>query len=390
MQCTKCGKDLPDTVSFCFSCGSPVTGGAAETSMTSYAAPEASAAQAPIDHANQESARPEEAGFVFQEFSGGPSLPQQGEPLRMAPGFVPFVSTPGFPGGGPGFAPPGTVPGYPADVSSPFALSNQGLYLPPPVAAAPARKRRGRSVGCIVLYAFLAIVLLFTALTVGVYEIGSHVLGKANARYQAEEAAAMQLYQQVTSKTPTLQDSLTGNGSSLDNWSFYDYPSYGCALDSQGLRAHISASGRFVYCTSTIATTFKNVAFQIQMQIDHGDAGGLVFRVSSSADGSTASLYIFQITPAGAYSLYLNKDTKKALFSSLATGTTQAMNTQHGAANTLMLIAEGQVFDLYVNQQFVIQLRDATLATGTVGMLADDRTNAADILYSNAKIWDLD
>lgn len=367
MQCANCARTLPDDVKFCLSCGSPVTpANASLAPVTDGTYQETTLAQA--HDADQGMLNPADADFTFQEFGTAPrARPLTGQGRPQAAASAPYAGTTPYP-----------LPAAPGMYPSPVA--------PYPLPAAPSPKRRGRSVGCIVLYAFLAIALLFTGLGVGIHEIGSHVLGKAEARNDTTKATAMQLYQQVTSQRPTFQDPITD--SSFNGWNTFEQTNYGCMLDTTGLRVHIKETDHFTYCTNT-GYNFINIAFQIQMRFISGDAGGLVFRVTPTADGSTAGLYMFQVAPTGGYTLDLDKDTSAAKFSVLATGTTQAANFLGQQASTLTLIAKGAVFDLYINQQFVVQVQDATLTTGTVGVLANDGGDSTTILYTNAKVWDL-
>ena len=400
MQCTRCAKPLPEGVRFCLACGFPVNAGGqapmGNAPMPKQVSPGVPFTQAATNSTGQAGVEPAQADFAFQEFSASPVRPAippafvspgnvPGYP-GATPGFAPPGNMPGYPGTTPAFAPPGNMPGYPGIVPSAFPPgSSQGMYPPPmmPVAAPVKPKRRGRSVGCIVLYAFLAIALLFGGLCVTVYEVGTHALGNAPINSDATKAAATQLYQQVTSQAPAIQDPLAGSSSNL--WETDD----GCILGTDGWHAHVSDTGHFTYCLDT-ANFLTNVAFQVQMQILTGDAGGLAFRATTEADSSTGSLYFFQVTSSGSYTLYLDTDTNAAKISSLASGTTQAMDTQAQQTNTLAVITKGNIFDLYINRQFVVQVEDATLATGGFGVLADDHTNATDVLYTNAQIWDLD
>jgi hypothetical protein len=236
--------------------------------------------------------------------------------------------------------------------------------------------------GWIVLYAFLAIALLFTGLGVALHEIGAHVLGGLSAQYNAREAAAMQLYREVTSQHPStvdsLQDPLSGH------WSNYQQADYGCASNASGLRAYITSSKHLSYCLDE-TDDYNDFAIQVQMRILSGDAGGLVFRVAPDEK----SLYMFQVTAAGEYALLFDRDADAGTFSSLASGTTGAMNGLAGQGNTLMLIAQGNTFDVFINQQFVAEGQDATLSGGKMGVMAADDSSPTQVVYSDALIWQL-
>lgn len=252
-----------------------------------------------------------------------------------------------------------------------------------PVAAPPKPKRRGRSVGCIILYVFLAIGLLFTGLGIALVTIVSH----ANANYASTKTAATQLYQQVTSQPATIEDLLAGPVST--NWSLGQVGHYGCELDNTALQLSVDDKGIFDYCKN-INDFSSDIAFQAQMRIVSGDGGGLVFRVTPSADGSADGFYLFQVNLQGNYEIYMHQAKVTEQVSLLAAGITQAMDKQPGQANTLTVIAKGTLFNLYINQQFVVQFQNGTLTGAMIGVAAVDVTHAANVLYTGMKLWDLD
>ncbi|HVU68190.1 MAG TPA: hypothetical protein VHD63_13710, partial [Ktedonobacteraceae bacterium] len=224
--------------------------------------------------------------------------------------------------------------------------------------------------------------LLFTGLGVALHEIGAHVLGGLSAQYNAREAAAMQLYREVTSQPPSTQNSL--QDPSQSGWENDQQTDYGCTASSAGLHAYINLSSHFAYCLDQVAV-YNDFAIQVQMHILSGDAGGLVFRVPFGGD----RLYVFQVTAAGKYALLFDKETNAATFSSLASGTTGAMHSFAGEENTLMLIARGNTFDIFINQQFVAEGQDAAIASGRIGVLAAEDSSPTQVVYSDAVIWQL-
>lgn len=364
MQCARCAKPLPEHERVCPFCGLPVNP-QAEDAAAPVAAP------LPVQSAG-------ETGFVFQEFGGQASAPPQ-PPITGIP--APFPEPP-----------VGGLPGYPEAVPPPQPQAGPVGYYPPGIplaytpmpAPAPAQKaRRGLSTGWIVLYVFLGLTVLFTGVGVLAYQLGASFHASTQARADATRAAAMQLYQQITSQAPTLQDSLTDPNS--NSWNLFDKGDYGCALDTNGLRVYINEVRHFIYCTYTAAHV-DSFAFQVQMQISSGDAGGFVFRIEPLNGNTSESLYFFSVTSSGNYKLYLDKDTQAGKISTLSSGMTQAMDSQ-SQTNTLTLIAKGSYFDLYINQEFVTEQHDTTLSFGPVGLLADANTDSTSVLYTNAKFW---
>ena len=389
---------LPEGVGSCPFCGFPVNAGAqiptGDASTLNKASTGVYFGQAGANSVSQAGAGTAQTGFVYQEFGANPGR------SATAPGFAP-QSMPGYQGIAPGFAPqsmpryqgiapgfaPQNMPGYPGTVPSAFPQgSGQGMYPPPmmPVAAPVKPKRRGRSVGCIVLYVLLAIALLFTGLGVALYAVVSH----ASTNYVTTKTAAMQLYQQVTSQPATIADLLAGP-TAFNNWSLNRQMHSSCELDNAALRISTDAKGIFNYCAN-INNFSSDIALQAQMQIAFGDGGGLVFRVTRSADGSTAGFYFFNVNLQGRYAIYMHQIKATQQVSLLATGITQAMFAQPGRTNIITVIAKGTLFDLYLNQQFVVQFQNSALNGAMIGVAASDETHPTSVLYTGIKLWDLD
>lgn len=360
MQCPRCARTLPDDVRFCHFCGFSLAtheSGAGGTNAQAQPAGEpttdkvgAGAQAARTRNGGSRQALPAraEADFAFQEFGGrGASLP----------------------------APPTISPPYL------YQLPLSAPYVPTPPAAPARPQRRGLSTGRIVLCALLAIVLLFTGLGVALYIYGSHVLASSNAANNATKAAAMRLYQQVTSKAPTDADPLTDPSESL--WSPYQRATYGCTVENDGLHVRSSDEGLLAYCLNGLGE-YGDVALQIQMHILSGDAGGLTFRLNTVTQQS----YFLQVGLNGVYGVFAARDPNKPV-TNLARGVTQVMDPAPASVNTLTVIVKGSVFDFYINRQFVTQAQDTAFTRGYIGVLASDDTRSTEVLYTNARIWDL-
>lgn len=357
MQCPRCARTLPDDVRFCYHCGFQLAtheSGAGGTSARAQSAGDpatdkvgvgAQAARIQAREAAQAISARADAGFAFQEFSS------RGTPLPAPP-----------------------------SVPTPYLYT---LPFPTPPAPTPVRpKQRGLSTGWIILCAMLAIVLLFTGLGIALYVVGSHALASDEAANNATKTAAMQLYQQITGTSPTDFDPLTNPATS--SWSNSQQATYGCAIEHDGLHAHISDKGLLVYCLNGKGE-FANVAFQVRMQIRSGDAGGLAFRLNPSTQQS----YFIQVGLNGVYGIFVAKDQTKPV-TNLARGVAQAMDSAPSATNTLTVIAKDSVFDFFINQQFVTQVQDTTFTNGVIGVIAADDTQSTEVLYSDALIWELD
>lgn len=188
----------------------------------------------------------------------------------------------------------------------------------------------------------------------------------------------MRLYDQITSQRPAVEETLTNPQAAT--W----VVNAACTLTkNDGLHVYSSETNYFRYCEG-FTNDYINFAFQVQMQVLSGDAGGLVFRV----DDSSGSLYAFVVSPTGLYRVWILKPgTDHA--EDLTMGTTQAVYPESVQADTLAVIAQGAIFDFYINRQFVTQVQDATLQRGYLGVLASDETQATEVVYTNEQIWDV-
>jgi hypothetical protein len=230
---------------------------------------------------------------------------------------------------------------------------SQAAHVPAvvPYWPAPAQpKRRGRSVGWIILSISLALLLVFIVLGTVLYEVGS----RAVAANQARQDTAMQLYQQVISKPPAISDTLTG---SAPSWDTYQHAPYACAQERDGLYVSAAQTGMFAPCFAQNYGVLTNFAFQITMRVNAGAGGGLLLRASTSE----SVFYVFRVDTNGVYVV-------------------NAYTT---------VIARGQQFDMYLNGHFVTLVQDKTFASGIVGVIASDEKAMAQVVYTDAKVWKL-
>lgn len=185
-----------------------------------------------------------------------------------------------------------------------------------------------------------------------------------------------------TSGTATLTDPLSDN-SNNNNWDTTNgAKASGCAFNNSTYHVIERQKGSLQPCLAT-ATNFSDFLYEVQMTVDTGTQGGIVFR----ADGSQNSFYLFRIGIDGSYFLDLYKDATTA--STLRTGYSAAITPGLGQQNTVAVIAVQNTLDLYVNQQYVASVTDSSLSSGEIGVAAYDESVPTEIEFSNAQVWDL-
>lgn len=151
-------------------------------------------------------------------------------------------------------------------------------------------------------------------------------------------------------------------------------------------------------------TSFTNFTYQVDMKfVSIGQSysgGGIVFR----GDSTSGKYYYFEIYGSGKYSLQVcdtGNCTLQLAGYKLENVVPAAFRPGLGVTNTLAVVAVGNTFDLYLNNQIVKEVTDtsSTYTQGALGVLATGGNNnnlrvaatstPARVVFSNAKVWKL-
>lgn len=208
------------------------------------------------------------------------------------------------------------------------------------------------------------------------------VQAQATAEAQATATAIQTLYTQSTSGTPSLYSSLAGQDG--NNWDIYDTTDGGsCHFINGALQSTTNTKGYYTPCLA-LNSNYTDFAFQVQMTITQGDAGGVVFRASSD----NVHEYLFRVWNNGDYDLFVLKDSNNT--TALIQDHSASILTGVGQGNVLTVIMRGSTIYLYVNQHYLGSASDSTLGSGAVGVFADaPSSNSTSVSFTNAKVWTL-
>ncbi len=209
----------------------------------------------------------------------------------------------------------------------------------------------------------------------------------ATATVTALQDNPQAFYSYVTSQTPQVNDSLASQSAS--NWDdTRNNDGSGCQFNNGALHILTTTSTPAWACAAN-ASTYHNLAFQVDMTMVKGDKSGLqtmaglVFRLNENA----SSFYSFTISPSGAYLL---SKVNNGNVTYLSEGVSSAINANLGESNTLTVIAQENTLMLFVNQHYLSTAHDSTLTSGMVGLIALNAGKiSADAAFQNAKIWRL-
>lgn len=127
---------------------------------------------------------------------------------------------------------------------------------------------------------------------------------------------------------------------------------------------------------------FTDFTLEAQMIITKGDEGVILFRATD-----TGNYYAFWISPSGTYALEIweNNTFSKTLVSSSHT----AIHTGLYQPNTVAVVAQGNTFHLYVNDQLINVVTDqgSSYGHGNIYLEAYSVSNPTEVLFSNVKVW---
>lgn len=183
--------------------------------------------------------------------------------------------------------------------------------------------------------------------------------GVATAQVQATQQAVQATVTSITSSVPLLSDPL--NGPNGNGW-----PDDGVSCSFVNGRYYVNANGADTLqpcISSSSSLQYSDAAFQVDTTLGSSDDAGLVFR--TSADGN--QFYDFEITRQGQfYFRYRNNGG----YTFLISPTSSSAIKEAGSQNTLLVLASGSDFQLFVNGVLVGRVHDSTFASGQLGVVA--------------------
>jgi hypothetical protein len=244
--------------------------------------------------------------------------------------------------------------------------------------------RRSVVVGVLGLVAAEAVAggLTWQALSQGIHKIALALVPPVPTPTPTPNATATALqkkYTQATRGKPVLDDPLSDNSNGYG----WNVGSGYCTFLGGALHAKRPSPGA-LDCDATGASSFSNFAFQVQMTIMSGDAGGIDFRINPA---NNYAGYYFSIGRDGSYRFY--RSANFSLQQVGISGFSAAIHTGLGKTNLITVIAQNNTFDLYVNAQYIATVTDSAYSQGFVGVFAENISNSTEVAFKSAKLWTL-
>ncbi len=189
------------------------------------------------------------------------------------------------------------------------------------------------------------------------------------------------LLSRATGGTPALNDPLSSNGQgNVWDVGYTDNNNTGCNFVNSSYQVLEALPGILRPCFAD-NTTFSNFAYQIALTMNSNCAAGVILRGNKNA----GNYYLFTIDANGSYQFEVYNGSHHY---TLVSGSSAAI-LPVGQANTLAVIADQGVFDLFINQTFVAESIDGQLSSGQIGVVVGNTSVPASVNFSNAEVWKL-
>lgn len=210
-------------------------------------------------------------------------------------------------------------------------------------------------------------------------QLTGQTLDQLWAAYQADSGrvftiqgqTAQQIAISVTKLTPVLDTTFTS--AEAANWVTIPGHAGSCGALNGAYSVKSTAANAVQQCART-KTAGHNFAYQVAMTITQGDSGGIIGR------GSDASELRFRVGSNGTFDLVNGQKTLLAQKSNAAI-------KQEQNSNTLLMVVEDKVIDLYVNDIYLGTANDTVTGGGYFGLMAAALGHTTSVSYNSVKLW---
>jgi len=193
------------------------------------------------------------------------------------------------------------------------------------------------------------------------------------------QQAAMATARRITNASPIFADDLSTDF--ISDW-YVDYTN--CIFVNGTYHARVKQNNAFQTCQSSVLS-YDNAAFQVDVSLLAGSDAGLILRATDQ------KFYEFGIDNQGNF-FFRRHDPDGAgggSFTDLIPATRSKAILPGKRKNTLLVIANGSNFDLFINGVLVGEYQDSSYANGQVGFSVEtySTVQAGEASFSNFKVF---
>ena len=285
----------------------------------------------------------------------------------------------------------------------PAAYPAPGTGMPPPYVLPPTPPKKGGRLRTLLLASLALIVILGAAATFFIVRnnqvAASNATATATALTATAHSSATAVAQTQATGTAVVNATATaGSGTSQDG--AYAVGSVGlddalkdntgghqweensfCSFNQNVYEIKEPHQNTFVTCFAQ-GTTFSNFSYRVLVTIISGDCSGIAFR----GDANSNKQYYYEVCQDGTYALLLYDGTTDKYL--IHPTNSSAIKTGLGKINNIAVTANNDMLQLYANNTLVNTAQDATLTSGSIGVVGINHTSSAtDTVFAGAKVW---
>lgn len=160
-----------------------------------------------------------------------------------------------------------------------------------------------------------------------------------------------------------------------------------CHFHDQMYDITMTTKNYFYPCYSK-AAPLRNFICLVEMRIEKGDAGGIVFR----DDSKRPDLYYFHIDADGAYALNYWPNATTSEPPLLLAGTSNVFfrdQIQEGRKSLVAIVARGSDLSIFIDGTYVGSTQDNRIAGGRIALTAYKILNDTEVIYDQVRVWTL-
>ncbi len=202
---------------------------------------------------------------------------------------------------------------------------------------------------------------------------------QARPTQQNPTARAMAAQNTVLNNKPLLVDSLASD--TANRWTV---DGTHCTFNTGGYYVNVPLPDYLQYCP-LLQPSVSNTAARVDVTLLSGNSAGILFRLNGD------EFYDFEITNQNQF-FFRRHDvgaTSNAYYFYLIKNTTSSIILPAGQKNTLLIIANGSDFRLYINSSFVGEAQDSNYSSGQLALAAGtpDDMPTGQSRFSNLKLF---
>ena len=107
----------------------------------------------------------------------------------------------------------------------------------------------------------------------------------------------------------------------------------------------------------------------------------------SARNSHDSDFYSFRVRTDGTYGLILTQNDGHT--TPLVYDKSDLIKTGIGHPNIITIIAQGNIFYLYMNKHYVGSASNSSYSAGSIGVMAVDRKDKTDVAFNNLRVWKL-